>query len=136
MRITKTTTPAYNPRSNKVERLHQVLGNVLRSDQTGSVYQWVQKVPLAMFAYQTTVSNVTGVTPFKGMFGVDSRVPLDVIFPPPPGRHPAVAGVCPRPAATDAEHLPGDAGQRAGCHRESHCLPDGQSHVRQSGRGG
>ena len=81
--ITKTTTPAYNPRSNKVERLHRVLGNVLRSDQTGSVYQWVQKVPLAMFAYRTTVSNVTGVTPFKGVFGVDSRVPLDVIFPPP-----------------------------------------------------
>ena len=36
-----------------------------------------------MFAYRTTVSNVTGVTPFKGVFKVDSRVPLDVIFPPP-----------------------------------------------------
>ena len=24
------------------------------------------------------------MTPFKGVFGVDSRVPLDVIFPPPP----------------------------------------------------
>ena len=82
--ITKTSTPAYNPRSNKVERLHRVLGNVLRSDQTGSVYQWVQKVPLAMFAYRTTVSNITGVTPFKGVLVVDSRVPLDVIFPPPP----------------------------------------------------
>ena len=70
--ITKTMTPAYNPRPNKVECLHRVLGNVLRSDQTGSVYQWVQKVPLAMFAYRTTVSNVTGVTPFKGVFGVDS----------------------------------------------------------------
>ena len=34
----KTTTPLYNPRSNKVEWLHWVLGNVLRSDQTGSVY--------------------------------------------------------------------------------------------------
>ena len=37
-----------------------------------------------MFAYRTTVSNVTGVTPFKGVFKVDSRVPLDVIFPPSP----------------------------------------------------
>ena len=55
-----------------MERLHRVLGIVLRSDQTGSVYQWVQKVPLMMFAYRTTVSNVTGVTPFKGVFGVDS----------------------------------------------------------------
>ena len=67
--ITRTTTPVYNPRSNKVERLHQVLGNVLRSDQTGSVYQWVQKVPLAMFAYRTTVSNVTGGDPFQGRGG-------------------------------------------------------------------
>ena len=43
----------------------------------------MQKVPLAMFADRTTVSSLTGVTPFKGVFGVDSRVPLDVIFPPP-----------------------------------------------------
>ena len=50
-----------------MERLHRVLGNILRSDQTGSVYQWVQKVPLSMFAYWTTV--VTGVTPFKCVFG-------------------------------------------------------------------
>ena len=41
-------------------------------------------MPLAMFAYRTTVSNVTGVTPFKGVFGMDSCVPLNVIFPPPP----------------------------------------------------
>ena len=37
-----------------------------------------------MFAYRTMVSNVTGVTPFKSVFRVDSRVPLDVIFRPPP----------------------------------------------------
>ena len=37
-----------------------------------------------MFTYRTTVSRITGVTPFKGVFGMDSRVPLDVIFPPPP----------------------------------------------------
>jgi len=82
--ITKTTTPPYNPRSNKVERLHRVLGNILRSDQTGPVCQWVQKVPMALFAYRTTVSNVTGVTPFRAVFGADSRVPLDVVFPTPP----------------------------------------------------
>ena len=82
--ITKTTTPAYNPRSNKVERLHRVLGDLLRSDQTGSPHRWVHKLPLALFAYRTTVSNVTGTTPFRALFGVNSRVPLDVIFPGPP----------------------------------------------------
>ena len=82
--ITKTTTPAYNPRSNKVERLHRVLANVLRSDQTGSVYQWVQKVPLAMFADRTTVSNLTGVIPFKvRVWGGQSR-PARRDFPTPP----------------------------------------------------
>ena len=83
--ITKTTTPAYNPRSNKVERLHRVLGDILRSDQTGPTHQWVKKLPLAIFAYRTTISNVTGVTPYKALFGVNSRIPLDVIFPSPPG---------------------------------------------------
>ena len=84
LNITKTTTPAYNPRSNKVERLHRVLGDLLRSNQTGPPHQWVQKLPLALFAYRTTVSNVTGTTPFRALFGADSRIPLDVVFPGPP----------------------------------------------------
>jgi len=81
--IKTTTTPAYNPRSNKVERMHRVLGEILRSDQTGPPEDWVRKLPMAMFAYRTTTSTVTGVTPFQAMFGVNSRVPLDVIFPLP-----------------------------------------------------
>ena len=110
-----------------------MLGNVLQSDQTGSVYQWVQKVPLAMFAYRTTVSRVTGVTPFKGVFGVDSQVPLDIIFPPPP-------------VATKQwpEYVPDQQQQlqsiyqemRATGHREGHCIPDGQSHQSKQGRSG
>ena len=28
---------------------------------------------------------MTGVTPYKALFGVNSRIPLDVIFPSPPG---------------------------------------------------
>lgn len=39
---------------------------------------------MALFAYHTTVSNMTGTTPFKALFGVDSQIPLDVIFPGPP----------------------------------------------------
>jgi len=39
---------------------------------------------MALFAYRTTVSNVMGVTPFRAVFGADSRVPLDVVFPTPP----------------------------------------------------
>jgi len=81
--IQVTHTPTYNPRSNKVERLHRVLGDILRSNQTGPAHQWVSKIPLALFAYRTTVSNVTGVTLYQAMFGVNSRVPIDVLFPMP-----------------------------------------------------
>jgi len=83
--IKTTNTPAYNPRSNKVERLHRVLGDVLQSNQTGPSEDWVRKLPWALFAYRTTVSNVTGTTLFRAMFGADSRVSLDVIFPLPEG---------------------------------------------------
>ncbi len=81
--IQVTNTPPYNPRSNKVERMHRSLGDILRSDQTGPPETWPQKLPLAMFAYRTAVSTVTGVTPFRAMFGINSRIPLDIIFPLP-----------------------------------------------------
>jgi hypothetical protein len=81
--IKNTTTPAYNPRSNKVERFHRVLGDILRSNSTGLASTWTQKLPLALFAYRTAVSNTTGVTPFRAVFGTNSRVPLDLIFPLP-----------------------------------------------------
>jgi Integrase zinc binding domain/Integrase core domain len=81
--IVKTVTPPYNPRSNKVERFHRTLGDLLRSETTGPASDWMKKLPLALFAYRTAVSNATGVTPFRAMFGTNSRVPLDLIFPLP-----------------------------------------------------
>jgi hypothetical protein len=81
--IVKTVTPPYNPRSNKVERFHRTLGDLLRSEATGPASDWTKKLPLALFAYRTAVSNATGATPFRAMFGTNSRVPLDLIFPLP-----------------------------------------------------
>ena len=83
LNVETTVTPPYNPRSNKVERLHRILGDILRSDDTGPMQEWAAKLPLVMFAHRTAVSTVTGVSPFKAMFGVNSRIPLDVIFPTP-----------------------------------------------------
>jgi Integrase core domain len=77
------TTPPYNPRSNKEERFHRTLGDLLRSVTTGPAAEWAKKLPLAFFAYRTAVSNTTGVTPFRATFGTNSRVPLDLIFPLP-----------------------------------------------------
>jgi Reverse transcriptase (RNA-dependent DNA polymerase)/RNase H-like domain found in reverse transcriptase/Integrase core domain/Integrase zinc binding domain len=85
MGVTTTVTPPYNPRSNKVERFHRILGEVLRSDQSKPEEEWPEKLPLALFAYRTAISRTTGVTPFQALFGVNSRVPLDVIFPTPRG---------------------------------------------------
>ena len=84
--IKKTVTPPYNPRSNKVERFHRVLGEIIRSDSTRPADSWAEKLPAALFAYRTTVSTVTGVTPFQALFGINGRVPLDVLFPTPAER--------------------------------------------------
>jgi hypothetical protein len=83
--ILAPVTPPYNPRSNKVEQLHRILGEVRRSDQSGAEKDWPSKLPLALFAHRTTVSRTTGVTPFQALFGINSRIPLDVIFPTPKG---------------------------------------------------
>jgi transposase InsO family protein len=74
--ILAPVTPPYNPRSNKVEQLHRILGEVRRSDQSGAEKDWPSKLPLALFAHRTTVSRTTGVTPFQALFGINSRIPL------------------------------------------------------------
>ena len=40
LNIQHTTTPAYHPESNRVERVHRTLGAVLRSEQAAALGNW------------------------------------------------------------------------------------------------
>ncbi len=80
MGIRVTNTPAYNPKSNPVERMHRDLGNMIRALAGDTGQKWDQILPQAVFALNTTVSSVTGYSPFQLMFGRDPTTPLHLLY--------------------------------------------------------
>ena len=82
--IRATTTPAYNPKSNPVERVHRDLGRAIRAMVQQRPNQWEEVLPHVLFVLRTTPCRSTGFAPYKLLFGRDATVPLDLIFGPPP----------------------------------------------------
>ncbi len=82
--IRLTTTPAYNPKSNPVERAHRDLGNALRALVGENYGSWEDILPQAVFALNTHVSAATGLAPYQLMFGREPSTPLDLLFGSPP----------------------------------------------------
>ena len=83
MGITKSFTPAYTPQGNRVERSHDVLKRILRSDITVETTSWVERLPYAVFAYNIATNRVTGVSPYFSLFGRSPILPADLLFPLP-----------------------------------------------------
>ena len=81
MGIRKTVTPPYCPRGDRVERAHQVLGEILRSDERGPDVDWARKLPEATLAYNIATNRVTGVSPYEAVFGQKAVLPVDFLFP-------------------------------------------------------
>lgn len=79
--ILKTFTPPVHPEGNRVERAHQVLGQLLRSDPATYVTNWAETLPTATFAYNSAVNRVTGCSPHEAVYGRPPLIPLDVLFP-------------------------------------------------------
>ena len=82
-KIQHTTTTPYNPSSNPVERFHQTLISMLRTQGPGVQESWDLWLNATVFAYNTTVSSSTGVTPHYAMFGREATLPVDWVFPTP-----------------------------------------------------
>ena len=88
--IRLTTTPAYNPRSNPVERAHKDLGQALTAMCQGKTNQWEHMLPHVLFAMRISITAATGFSPYKLMFGHEPRCPLQVLFPLPTEARPTV----------------------------------------------
>ncbi len=97
LQIRNTTTPAYNPKSNPVERAHRDLGGMLRSLQNsydGSPGCWHDLLPQAVFALNTAVSSSTGLSPYQIVFNRLPATPLSTLFGnPPTGPAPPTAAI-------------------------------------------
>ena len=86
LRIKATMTPAYNPRSNPVERFHRTIESILRTSSYLSKDDWQERLYIALLAYRTSVHTATGVTPFYALYGREAILPLDLIIPYPESR--------------------------------------------------
>lgn len=80
LNIRKTETPAYNPKSNPVERAHRDLNAVLRAITQETDQDWEEALGTALLALRTARNRHTGVTPFYAMYGREAKIPIDLIY--------------------------------------------------------
>ena len=48
--------------------------------------EWNEALPVTLLAVRTSVSRITGFTPFFLEHGLEARLPVDMIAGPPPGQ--------------------------------------------------
>jgi hypothetical protein len=58
--IKLTTTPAYNPKSNPVERFHRDMEAALIALGEGNPKSWPDNLPAVLYATRSTPSRMTG----------------------------------------------------------------------------
>ena len=88
LQIAKTTTPAYNPQSNLVERFHKTLNSIMRTHLAREDAGWSRFLPMATFAYNTKVNATHGLTPFEVWMGRAAKLPIDLVVPTPDRQYP------------------------------------------------
>ena len=79
-KIQHTTIPLYNPSSNLVERFHRTLIAMLKTRGKGIQDNWDLWINASVFAYNTSLSRSTRVTPHYAMFGRDATCRLGVSY--------------------------------------------------------
>ena len=79
--ITPSTTPAYNPKSNPVERSHRELGVMLKAMclENGTA-NWESQLRACVYALNTSRNRSTGFTPYFLLFGREASTKTDLIF--------------------------------------------------------
>ena len=78
--ISGTTTPAYNPKSNPVERTHRDLGRLLRACVDDHPQDWEDFLPDCLLAMRISVNRTTGFSPFFMLYGREAVLPLDLMY--------------------------------------------------------
>ena len=79
LNIKQSFSPVYNPQSNRVERAHQVLMRYFRTSENS--VNWASKLQSAVFWLNSSLNRITGVSPFKALFGADALLPINYIVP-------------------------------------------------------
>lgn len=77
--IAKTRTTAFHPRSDgMVERLNRTIKDMLSKYINVKQTDWDDYIDCVVMAYNSSVHETTGITPFRMMFGSEMTIPVDL----------------------------------------------------------
>ena len=89
LEINKTRTTAFHPQSNAAcERMNRTLWNMLAKVVNEHQTDWSHQLPYVLMAYRASVHESTGYTPHFMVFGTETALPLDLMYPPPQQERP------------------------------------------------
>ena len=73
---------AYHPQTDgQTERVNQVIEDILRAYCSREPKKWIQYLPLAEYAYNSSYHTSIDMTPFKALYGQDCLSPLNLSDP-------------------------------------------------------
>ena len=79
--IEKIRTTPYHPQTNgSAERVHQTLQRMIGKLDPEKRRKWPEHIGSMLIAYNATLSQVTGYSPYFLMFGQRPRLPVDLLF--------------------------------------------------------
>ena len=82
--VEQTRITPYRPQANgKCERFNQTLVSMLRRAVHKKPYDWEPLLAPVLQAYRSTVSEATGFTPYRFVFGREMRLPIYLGTPLP-----------------------------------------------------
>ena len=85
LEIKKTRTTAYHPQCDgAVERFNRTLQDLISLNVHNAKDNWDIRLGVVLMAYRSSVQTTTGFTPHYLMFGREMRIPVDIMFGPPP----------------------------------------------------